>query len=664
MVAESAADYDSITARTHRIDSAPDDTIEAVREKSEQYQKLVQSPEYCHASRVADTWCAAFVWKKRPAPAATPVTTDTLRRLETDPQALSQGQRETIERLAGHYQFFHWHLAFPEVFAQGGFDMVLGNPPWDTLSPDRREYFGQHRPGMRSLSPTQQDEVIEDLLQDPAINDDWRRHQRDLFALVHFLKNSGRYTLYAPGNLGKGDFNVYRMFTELALRQTRLGGYAALVLPGGIYGGANASAIRKFLLDECALKHLWGLINTSRGWFAEVDIDRFAAFSARRGGRTKSFLAHFGLKEPADLASEPVEMEAEFLRSNAPDTYAIPDVRSSADLTVAAKMLSRYPTFGDLTAGPPIRHYQAELHMGNDRDRFTTDPTGLPVYEGRMISHFDHRAKTYESGHGNSSVWIERSFSDPKKAITPQWRVLPADIPGKLGNRFERYRLAFGDVANPRNARSFAAALVPPYVLCGDTVPTITFEPGYEWAYLPWLAVANSFVMDAFTRKKLSSPHLKFFLVDSLPFPRPKLSEPWVQRAAPLVLRLICTAPEMCAYWNAMAQYGLCTPVPPGTVPPDALLDETARDAARAELDAIVALDVYGLGRSELSDILETFPVVKKRDIKLYGDFRTKLLILASYDTLKNAPDTNDPQEATVDALPNNRPEAEPNQSR
>jgi hypothetical protein len=62
-------------------------------------------------------------------------------------------------------------------------------------------------------------------------------------------------------------------------------------------------------------------------------------------------------------------------------TYAIPDVRSAADLTVAAKMVDRYPTFGDLAAGPPVRHCQAELHMGNDRDRFT-QIRRFPVYEG------------------------------------------------------------------------------------------------------------------------------------------------------------------------------------------------------------------------------------------------------------------------------------------
>jgi hypothetical protein len=631
---------EQVARAVSELETASDIDFVALAQKESRWASILASAEYRHQKFVADAWCAAFVWPKQPGAFAEAAPTNELWRQLRD----GQGQpppltTTTVGNLAQHeqYRFFHWNLQFPQVFAKGGFDVVLGNPPWDTLSPDRREYFAKFQPDIRSLSPAEQDAVIDRLMQDEMVAAAWERHQIDLFGLVHFLKRSGRYTLFAPGNLGKGDFNVYRMFTELALRHTRAGGYAAQVLPGGIYGGANASAIRQFMFDRCELRHLWGLINTNRRWFAHVDIDRFAAYAACRGGRTATFLAHFGLTQPADLAQPPVEVDAEFIRSNTPNTYTIPDVRSPADLTLAKKMLDAYPAFGDESAGPPRRHYQAELHMGNDTARFTTNPDGLPVYEGRMITHFDHRAKTYHSGHGNSSRWIERTFGDSEKAIVPQWRVLPVQVPKKLGNRCERYRLAFGDVANPRNERSFTAVLVPPGVICGHKVPTIVFDAAFEWAYLPWLAVANSFVMDWIARSKLSSPSMTFSLMDSLPFPRPKLTDAWVQLSAPLVLRLICTAPEMTAFWNRMAAHGLCVAVPDGTVPPSALLEEPARERAGAELHALVAQAVYGLTREELCAVLESFPVVKKRDIRDHGEYRTKCIILEYYDALAEA---------------------------
>jgi hypothetical protein len=629
----------AVAARAAAIEAEDDSTADALANKERDWHAFEEGREARHARLVADLWCASFVWPKdtREAESASPIRR-VWEAVKARPEAVPAATATLLATLKARFSFFHWHLAFPTVMGRGGFDLVLGNPPWDTLSPDRREYFGKYQAGMRSLSPTEQDQVIDRLLSDAAVAGQWERHQLDLFGLVHFLKNSGRFTLYAPGNLGKGDFNVYRMFTELALKATRNGGYAAQVLPGGLYGGANVSAIRQFIFDECELRQLWGLSNSKRGWFAQVDISRFSAYAARRGGQTRSFLAHFGLMEPADLAGEPVEFDADFVRHNNPETYAIPDVRSVADLTVSKKMLDAWPAFGDETAGPPVRHYQRELDMGNDRNRFTTDPAGMPLYEGRMITHFDHRAKAYDSGHGNSSRWIERTHGDPEKAIAPQWRVLPEMVPDKLGDRCERYRLCFRDVAQPRDVRSFIAALVPPGVVCGHTVPTIVFDRMDEWGYLTWLAVGNSFVMDWFTRKKLSSPHLTYSVMDSLPFPRPKRNAPWVQQAAPLVLRLICTAPEMTPFWNQMADLGFCQRVPDGTVPADALLNAGARDLARADLDALVARDVYGLTRAELADVLETFPVVKKRDIHGHGEYRTQRLVLEAFDRLGENP--------------------------
>jgi len=245
----------------------------------------------------------------------------------------------------------------------------------------------------------------------------WERHQRNLFGLVHFLKHSGRYTLYAPGNLGKGDFNVYRMFIEHALKTVCRGGFAAQIAPAGFRGGANVSAIRQYVCDHMTLELIVSFINAGGEFFPGVHGQfPFMIYTARNMGHTKAFNAAFGITTRAalgDLQANIIPFDADFIRTNAPDTYTIPDVRSAADLTVAKKILHAHPAFGDVTAGPPVRHYQRELDMGNDTDRFTTDPAGLPVYEGRMITHFDHRAKTYDSGHGNSSRWIERAFGDP-----------------------------------------------------------------------------------------------------------------------------------------------------------------------------------------------------------------------------------------------------------
>ena len=173
---------------------------------------------------------------------------------------------------------------------------------------------------------------------------------------------------------------------------------------------------------------------------------------------------------------------------------------------------------------------------------------------------------------------------------------------------------------------------MPPGAICGHTVPTIRFGDDDDWAYLPWLAVANSFAMDFTARSRLSSPHLTFTVMDNLPFPRFGLDDILVKRLAPLVLRLTCTSTEMTGYWNAMSEYGWCEAAPDGVVPAGALLDPTERATTRAEVDAIVAKQVYDLTRDELAYVLDQFPVLEKRDRKAHGTFATKDRILDWYD--------------------------------
>jgi hypothetical protein len=266
-----------------------------------------------------------------------------------------------------------------------------------------------------------------------------------------------------------------------------------------------------------------------------------------------------------------------------------------------------------------------EIDMGTDRDLFGEDPSGLPLYEGRMVTHYDHRAKGYRSGRGRAAVWEDLAFGDPTKGVQPQWFIPWANVPDKTRERLERFRLGFCDVTGSTNERTFMSAIIPRKTLAGHSLPTITFPDGYEWAALPWLAVANSMVIDFLSRFKASN-HMTFGIVDSLPIPRLALDHPAVAALAPRVLRLTCTGPEMAPFWNEMAMYGWVDPVPPdGPVP--GLLDDDARLHVIAEIEVIVARDLYGLNEAEMEHVLATFPIVERRQRELYGDYRTRELI-------------------------------------
>jgi hypothetical protein len=208
-----------------------------------------------------------------------------------------------------------------------------------------------------------------------------------------------------PGNLGKGDFNVYRMFVETALALTRQERVAAQFVPEGLYNGANATAIRSELFDNFRLQKLAGFENTKGLWFPSVHTAaKFCLYVAWRDGRTERFSAAFRINSLEKLAhfsagrvlSIPTKLVAEF----SPDARAVMEFAAQEDIDICTKMYSRFPKFGERIDGQPYRSYMREVDMGNDRELFSEGPDGLSVFEGRMIDTYDYRAKGYASGRG------------------------------------------------------------------------------------------------------------------------------------------------------------------------------------------------------------------------------------------------------------------------
>ena len=141
------------------------------------------------------------------------ITEKVFRTIEQNPHKAPYGTREEIKRLARHYRFFHWHIAFPNVFQvpgpdeepddpqmgwSGGFDLVLGNPPWDSMSPDAKEFFSTYDPLVRFQDREGQARIIDCLLENPVIAREWQTYCRDLYAQAHLFKESGRFPPFCP----------------------------------------------------------------------------------------------------------------------------------------------------------------------------------------------------------------------------------------------------------------------------------------------------------------------------------------------------------------------------------------------------------------------------------------------------------------------------------
>jgi len=622
----------------------PEDTVEQIGAKAKRFRELRKKQGFVRATAAANLYVAAFLLPKVGGAPSGP-SARTVPTTEELWMALNQGKmRQAMvdaPKAARRARAFHWPLEFPDIMQRGGFDVVRGNPPWDTMSPDYKEFFAVHDPDIRNMSPAEQKVAYEHLLANPVIAAQWERHCTDLYAAVHFIKSSGRYRLFAEGNLGKGDFNVYRMFVETALAATKNGCVAAQFVPEGLYNGANATAIRRELFSEFRLDRLAGFENTKGIWFPKVHTAmKFSIYVAWKGGKTDEFLASFRVNTAEKLqefkSGKGLRIPVSVVEEFSPDAMAVMEFAAQSEVDICARMYALYPKFGAEVEGLPYRHYMREVDMGTDRGLFSEGDEGLPVFEGRMIDAYDYRAKGYVSGRGRSAVWEDFPFGGGKKVIQPQWRIIPEKIPEKLGGRTDRYRIGFGDVASPTNQRALIAGLIPPRSICGDKVPTIIISDDIK-DHLLWLGVANAIVMDFLVRKKVSLK-MSYTIMNSLPFPRDFSNTPGATEIARRVCALCAVGPEMERFRQKAVQDGMLDTV-------DSVIEDPEQRAVlAAEIDALVAREVFQMKKEEMLYILdpkiilgedcdvETFKALRNAELRAFDEFRTQRLIIEAWD--------------------------------
>ena len=281
----------SIARAVGDIDDIPDTDVAAVRTKAKRWSELVDSDEYRAAVHAADTWCAAFVAPKaKGEPEITHFEYETAR---DEPSKVDSDVRACVDRLADQYAFLHWHLAFPDIYATGGgFDVVLGNPPWEKVKLSEKEFFAARAPEIATLAGAKRKAAITKLQHDqPLLWDDYQVSLRQAEGESHFLRNSGRYPL-----CGRGDVNTYAVFAEVMRNAVAPTGRLGVIVPTGI---ATDDTTKHFFADIVTKQQLASLYDfeNREGIFPAVD------------SRMKfSLLTLAGLNRPVD--------EAEFVKPN------------------------------------------------------------------------------------------------------------------------------------------------------------------------------------------------------------------------------------------------------------------------------------------------------------------------------------------------------------
>lgn len=399
---------DRLVALTKQIEALPNDDIGAEERKRELYEKLQQDKVYVKNRLACDIYTAAFFAKKDDA-ANVPTSRD-LFDVMNDLAETRQGIRELAARLSEEYSFFHWPVEFPEVFEKGGFDCVVGNPPWDRIKLQEKEFFSQRIPAIAEASnKAARDKMIKALATgnvfERQVYADFEHalHNADATSnIVHYKDfDDCRFAL-----TGTGDVNLYALFAELNYRLRNERGTAGFVCPSGIATDDSTKAFFGEIASKGMLRSLYDFENRD-ALFPTVDSRFKFCLLTIAAGNTPGDFAFF-LKNVPELEDKRRHflMTAEDFDLINPNTHTCPVFRSQEDAELAKKIYRKAGVFireSDEKNGNPWHiKFGTLFHMSNDSGLFATIPGNgpdgkpmLPLYEAKMMHQMDHRWATF-----------------------------------------------------------------------------------------------------------------------------------------------------------------------------------------------------------------------------------------------------------------------------
>ncbi|MCV2872805.1 N-6 DNA methylase [Defluviimonas sp. WL0050] len=649
----------------------PEDTVEQIGAKAKRFKELRKGQTFVRAKAAADLYVAAFLLPKvggapAGASARTVPTTEELW------MALNQGKmrQAMVEapKAARNARALHWPLEFPDVMQRGGFDVVLGNPPWERIKLQEQEFFASRSPEIANApNKAARDKLIKALdkaapgTPDRALFSAFTAAKREAEATSEFVRvageDGGRFAL-----TGRGDVNTYALFAELFANLARQ--RAGVIVPTGIATDATTAPFFAHLVGARRLAKLVDFENSAPIFSGVHRSFKFALLTLGRDETNARFA--FFLTDPSQLA-EPERnfaLTPDDIAAINPNTNTAPVFRARADAELTAKIYARAPVLIDEGKGasgnPWGISFMAMFHMSNDShlfrtaeqlsaDGFARDGTDwrngsdhfVPLYEAKMIWHFDHRASSYHTrgnDRGNRILppTTEEEHEDIAFEAEPFYWVAAKDLNGALRDRSNQVECLFGwrDVTTAIAERTMVPCIIPRYGT-GDTFLLAFTEKPAELLlclYANWASLA----FDYATRQKIAYVHLKYNIVKQLPTIAPDFYTE-VHRAfiTPKVLELTYTSHSLAPFARDLGHDG----------PPFAW-DEDRRALLRADLDAFYAR-AYGLTRDELRYILdpadvkgpdypsETFRVLKEKEIRTHGEYRTRRLVLEAWDRME-----------------------------
>jgi hypothetical protein len=642
-----------------------EDELAAVEAKADKFRGLLAGRDRHRMETACDLYVAAFLLPKAEGPVRTvgdggafvPTSRDVWDKLTgARPLELLEGPAVDAAKAV---RAFHWPLEFPHVFfpvsgRRPGFDLALGNPPWDISQLGEEEYFSTKAPEIAQLSGDARKIAISRLqLGNPPM---WKRYQsdkREFEAANEFFRFSGRFEKSAVGRI-----NSYALFVELNCQISQRSG---MIVPTGIATDTNTAGLFGSPVAERRLLSLLSFREIRRWFIATDDRNPFCLLTLSQNVDAAKFAFSLDKIIEASDRNRRFTISPQEMSIINPSTRTAPVFRSRADAEIVKAIYRRIPIFLDEARGSQgnpwgIEFRQGLFNMTSDSALFRTetqlveaglrrdgynwvDPGGgiryVPMTEGEYGHIFDHRYGTINGEETRITTSAEKA--NPSFEISMRYWVPLESFEQRLALRTHVCRshlLGHRRVARGTDARTVIAALLPFTAASYGWILTFA-RTSRDAAILA--ALYNSFAFDYCIRNKLSQPSIPQAIFYQTAIPGlPDLEVHDIRFLVSRVLELTYTSHSMKPFAVELGHRG-----------EPFSWDEDRRALLRAELDAKIA-KLYGLTRDELRYILdpadvygatypsETFRVLKKNEIAAYGEFRSARLVLDAWGRIES----------------------------
>ena len=524
-----------------------------------------------------------------------------------------------IESHQKRFGFFHYEVAFPE--ARNGFDVIVGNPPWDKTKFSDTDFFPYFKSRYRSMSAGEKKVIRENLLNDPAIKADYEERSLEMTVVNEYYKKA------YPLNSGSGDGNLFRFFVERNLSLLAPGGSLNYVLPSALMFEEGSEILRHEIFKSFQMSFFYSFENRE-GLFPDVHrAYKFAMMQVIRSTPSDDDIINsaFYLTNPVELqnSNRKIDYPVNLLKKLSPDQWSMMELRNEKDLVILEKCYMAYsPLDMDWL------DFRRELDMTNDKDLFIENhvPEMLPLFEGKMIWQFDDRVDS-------AKYWLNLDDFDTRLRTKEIYRMAQdtglsqGDCESFHGDavRYDReyFRFGFRAVASDTNERTLIASMLPKNCGAGNSiyvsipkkyslqkqvdvsaqVVAIEKSPIEMLFSCSWF---NSIVTDWMIRFMVQMNVNKTYIT-RIPMPQPTASEilanPDYFSLAKNALLL-----TLASDWDAFKELTSFFNIEKGHLPNT----EKDKDKLRHQNDVIIA-KLYGINDEELQHVLEGFEVMKNK---------------------------------------------------